>query len=38
MEHHMRPVLTNRIPTVRLLLRALFQERISYFNIYVLLL
>jgi hypothetical protein len=38
MEDHVRPVLTSRIPTVRVLLSALFQERISYFNIYMLLL
>ena len=35
MEDHVRPVLTRRIPTVRVMLSVLFQGRISNFKIYM---
>jgi hypothetical protein len=37
-EDHVCPVLTRRVPTICVLLSALFQERISYFTVYMLLL
>ena len=33
MEDHVRPVLTSRVPTVRVLLSTLLQERINYFRL-----
>jgi hypothetical protein len=38
MKDHVRPVLARRIPTICMLLGAFFQERISYFTVYMLLL
>ena len=38
MEDHVLPVLARRIPTICVLLIALFQERVSYFTAYMLLL
>ncbi len=38
MEDHVCPGLARRIPTVCILLSALFQERVSYFTVYMLLL
>jgi hypothetical protein len=38
MKDHVRPVLPRRIPTICVLLSALFQKRVSYFTIYMLLL
>jgi hypothetical protein len=35
---HVRPVLPRRIPTICVLLSAFFQERVSYFTVYMLLL
>jgi hypothetical protein len=38
MEDHVHPVLASLVPTVRVLLSALFQECIIYFTVYMLLL
>jgi hypothetical protein len=38
MKDHVRPVLVRRIPTICMMLSAFFQERISYFTLYMLLL